>query len=232
MTLGEKIQILRKQHSMSQEQLGTAVAVSRQAISKWETGESIPDVDNIVQLSNIFNVTTDYLLKNGADGKATPVHSPEAALTHPTTVRTDEAKKTISTPAKTGKSMIIFGVVGLAVAGIPGLLWNTAADVLFHSVLVVIALGVFLIFSQYMGKNILPPIAVFGAKMTNTSIIIICAAGIQGMLTRHHSDVLLTLTIVALWLGMILVAYGCAKLYSKRKKIDEVHDLRPSFPEN
>ena len=62
MTLGEKIQILRKQHGMSQEQLSALTSVSRQAISKWEVGESIPDVDNIVQLSEIFGVTTDYLL--------------------------------------------------------------------------------------------------------------------------------------------------------------------------
>jgi len=65
MTLGEKIQILRKQRGMSQEQLSTEMAVSRQAISKWEVGESIPDVDNIVHLSDIFNVTTASLQKNG-----------------------------------------------------------------------------------------------------------------------------------------------------------------------
>jgi len=64
MTLGEKIQTLRKQKGMSQEQLAEKVTISRQAVSKWELGESIPDIDNIVQLSRIFDVSTDFLLKN------------------------------------------------------------------------------------------------------------------------------------------------------------------------
>ena len=66
MTLGEKIQTLRKQKGLSQEQLAEKITVSRQAVSKWELSESFPDVDNIVQLSNIFDVSTDYLLRNGA----------------------------------------------------------------------------------------------------------------------------------------------------------------------
>ena len=69
MNLGEKIQTLRKQSKMSQEQLAEKVFVSRQAISKWELSESLPDVDNIVQLSSVFGVTTDYLLKNGVSQK-------------------------------------------------------------------------------------------------------------------------------------------------------------------
>ena len=66
MTLGEKIQALRKQSGMSQEQLAERITISRQAISRWELNESVPDVDNIVQLSQIFGVSTDYLLKEGA----------------------------------------------------------------------------------------------------------------------------------------------------------------------
>ena len=63
MRLSEKIQILRKQKNISQEQLAEQLNVSRQAISKWETGESLPDIENILRLSSIFDVTTDYLLK-------------------------------------------------------------------------------------------------------------------------------------------------------------------------
>ncbi|MBL4935580.1 helix-turn-helix transcriptional regulator [Clostridium sp. YIM B02515] len=64
MTFGEKLQSLRKAKGMSQEQLATQINVSRQSISKWEVGESNPDLDKIVQVSNIFDVTTDYLLKD------------------------------------------------------------------------------------------------------------------------------------------------------------------------
>jgi len=63
MNLSEKIFELRKAHGMSQEQLAEKMGVTRQSISKWESGESLPDVDRLPELSRIFNVTTDYLLK-------------------------------------------------------------------------------------------------------------------------------------------------------------------------
>jgi transcriptional regulator with XRE-family HTH domain len=62
MMLGEKIRQLRKGRGLSQEELAGQLTVSRQALSKWELGESVPDTENVVQLSKIFNVSTDYLL--------------------------------------------------------------------------------------------------------------------------------------------------------------------------
>lgn len=64
MAFGEKLQALRKSKGLSQEQLAAQMTVSRQAISKWELGESNPDIENLIQISNIFNVTIDYLLKD------------------------------------------------------------------------------------------------------------------------------------------------------------------------
>lgn len=57
MTLGEKIQKLRKQRGLSQEALAEKVTVTRQTISKWELGQSLPDLDFIAQLSDIFSVS-------------------------------------------------------------------------------------------------------------------------------------------------------------------------------
>lgn len=64
MLMSDKIIELRKKNGWSQEALAEKLNVSRQSVSKWETGESIPDVDRIVELSRIFGVSTDYLLKN------------------------------------------------------------------------------------------------------------------------------------------------------------------------
>ena len=64
MSLNEKIHQLRKGMGLSQEELAGRLTVSRQAISKWELGESIPDTENVVQLSKIFGVSTDYLLND------------------------------------------------------------------------------------------------------------------------------------------------------------------------
>lgn len=74
MTLGEKLQTLRKSRGMSQEQLAEQAAVSRQAVSKWELGESVPELEKVVLLSEVFGVTTDYLLKE--ESRATPLNAP------------------------------------------------------------------------------------------------------------------------------------------------------------
>ncbi|GAA3633097.1 hypothetical protein GCM10022297_10020 [Lactobacillus hamsteri] len=67
MTLGEKIFNLRTNQEWSQEQLAEKINVSRQAVSKWESDQSLPDVDKIVSLAQLFNVSTDYLLKKQTD---------------------------------------------------------------------------------------------------------------------------------------------------------------------
>lgn len=62
MILGEKIYKLRNASGLSQEQLAEKLQVSRQSISKWESGNTIPSMDKIVELSKIFGISTDYLL--------------------------------------------------------------------------------------------------------------------------------------------------------------------------
>lgn len=63
MNIGEKIYNLRKKKNLSQEDLANILNVSRQTISKWETGESNPDIDKIVPLCNFFEISTDEFLK-------------------------------------------------------------------------------------------------------------------------------------------------------------------------
>lgn len=62
MKLSEKIIKLRKANGWSQEDLAENLNVSRQAISRWESGTALPDSNNILQLSKLFDVTADYLL--------------------------------------------------------------------------------------------------------------------------------------------------------------------------
>lgn len=67
MVLGEKLQNLRKSKGYTQEQLAEAADISRQTLSKWELGTAKPDADNIVVISRIFGVSTDYLLIDDYD---------------------------------------------------------------------------------------------------------------------------------------------------------------------
>lgn len=63
MNLADRIQSLRKARGISQEELADRLGVSRQAVSKWESEQSMPDLNKIIALSEYFEVTTDYLLK-------------------------------------------------------------------------------------------------------------------------------------------------------------------------
>ena len=63
MNLADRIQDLRKRRGLPQEELADKLGVSRQAVSKWESGQSTPDIERIILMSEFFEVTTDYLLK-------------------------------------------------------------------------------------------------------------------------------------------------------------------------
>lgn len=64
MELKNKIQELRKCKRLSQENLAEKLNVSRQAVAKWENGETFPDINNLIQFSNLFNISLDRLLKD------------------------------------------------------------------------------------------------------------------------------------------------------------------------
>ena len=63
MNISDRIQSLRKARGITQEQLADAVGVSRQAVSKWEAEQSVPDLERVVAMAEYFDVTTDYLLR-------------------------------------------------------------------------------------------------------------------------------------------------------------------------
>lgn len=63
MSLSIRLQELRKKANLSQEELAEKLGLSRQAISKWESEQTNPDINNIIKLSEIYSVSTDYILK-------------------------------------------------------------------------------------------------------------------------------------------------------------------------
>lgn len=63
MNISEKLFNLRKANNLTQEELAERLDVSRQSVSKWESGQALPEVDKLLALSAVFTVTTDYLLK-------------------------------------------------------------------------------------------------------------------------------------------------------------------------
>ena len=78
MKFEEKLTTLRKKAGMSQEDLAERLNVSRQAISRWELGSTLPDAPNLLKLSDLFGVSIDYLLRDGEEEErsASPENEP------------------------------------------------------------------------------------------------------------------------------------------------------------
>ena len=132
MILADKIVQLRRQNGWSQEELAHRLDVSRQAVSKWESGSSIPELDKILNMSRIFHVTTDYLLKDeleqpesvrstSPDTDALPVREPVRTLS------LDEANTYLELVRQT-RGKIAFSVSLFVLCPIPLLLLGGWAD--------------------------------------------------------------------------------------------------------
>ena len=90
MEFGEKLQMLRKARGWSQEELAQQINVSRQALSKWESGASIADTENVIALSRLFGVSTDYLLLRESETTSAPTADPpsESSFSWPVPIPT------------------------------------------------------------------------------------------------------------------------------------------------
>ena len=102
---------LRTKRGLSQEQLAEQVHVTRQAVSRWETGEAVPDTAKVIQLSRIFHVTTDYLL---LDIDEAPQSAASAENNRETEQRAAEKRmKRQSMRMHFGWFLLIFGIISL-----------------------------------------------------------------------------------------------------------------------
>lgn len=110
MILAEKIMALRKKNGWSQEELAEKVGVSRQSVSKWESMQSIPDLDKILLLAQAFGVSTDYLLKEemGEEERVVYPDKPEEGSAR--RVSMEEASEFIKVKKETSNK-IAFGVM-------------------------------------------------------------------------------------------------------------------------
>lgn len=124
MILGEKIMELRKRSGWSQEELAGKLNVSRQSVSKWESAMSVPELDKILQLSEIFEVSTDYLLKDDKEEDYVPGNPETMALRK---VTMEEAQEFIQA-RKEASLRIPAGVAGCILSPAPLLLLEAMAE--------------------------------------------------------------------------------------------------------
>lgn len=151
MILADKIIDLRKKHGWSQEELAGQLGVSRQAISKWESAQSTPDLERIIAMSALFGVSTDYLIKDELDGDPAVGKREESGLGL-RKLSMEEANRFLSAKQKSAKQiaigvfLCIMAAVPIMVAGMMGeeTLGLPIAFVLV-GVLVAVAVGLFML---------------------------------------------------------------------------------------
>ena len=106
MICADKLIDLRKKNGWSQEELAEKLNVSRQAVSKWEGAQSVPDMGRIIQLSELFGVTTDYLLKDGIE-LAEPSAEGETDSLSSRTVDLEEANAFLKTKEENSRRVAL-----------------------------------------------------------------------------------------------------------------------------
>lgn len=133
MTLAEKILFLRTQRGMSQDDLAEKMEVSRQSVSKWETAQSTPDLDKIIRLADLFDVSVDELVREGE--RPQPPEPPQPQVVYV------ERKRELSPVQKLGVVMEISGAA-LAIIGIIG------APLLVFAAVALVVLGLPLLLTK------------------------------------------------------------------------------------
>lgn len=115
MTLGERISKLRKAKSLSQEELASVLDISRQAVYKWESDQSVPELEKLVALSNIFNVSLDELVKGNTPMDVANVEE-------------------VSSQVKTNDRNTMIGAIFLGLGALVSILLNILYGLLFISI--------------------------------------------------------------------------------------------------
>ena len=116
--LSERIYKFRRKNGLSQEQLAERIGVSRQAISKWESGTSTPELEKLLALSECFNITLDELVKDEAANQEASEASPKSA----------ENKVSKVIEMKVGIGLCLIGAVCLILSGVMMIISPSATD--------------------------------------------------------------------------------------------------------
>lgn len=191
MILGDKIIYLRKKQGWSQEQLAEQLNISRQSVSKWESGASIPDLDKILKMSQIFGVSTDFLLKDELEQEQPSEVAYEDEVLEGKLVSLEEANEYM-TMIELASGKIAFGVILfilspiivimlgiLAESGVIGISEDMAGGFGTAMLLVMIAMGVAILILngmrlskyEYLEKE-----------------VIVLQYGVQGIVEKKKSD--------------------------------------------
>lgn len=130
MSFSENLYYLRKREGISQEELAEKLGVSRQAVSKWETGDAFPETEKIIMLCDRYGVTMDALMRGDVNEQPTEKQASEeqsAAASEPVQTEDDEDEKEDTVAQKIAQSVVwLCAVLVYLVLGVFGDLWHPA----------------------------------------------------------------------------------------------------------
>ena len=141
MKFGEKLQKLRKEKGMSQEELAARLHVSRQAVSKWENDQGYPETEKMLMIGNIFSVTMDYLLKDEGGEQPQGFYASRECVQG---YLQQEKRITLR---------IAVGTLLCILSGLPVLIYPQQEDVMSIFSMILIALGIAVLVSLSFDKN-------------------------------------------------------------------------------
>ena len=153
MPLSEKILSLRTRMGLSQEDLAEKLGVSRQSVSKWETGQSVPDLDKLIKLADLFGISVDELVREGE--RPQPPEPPQ-----PQVVYVREKKQSLTGTQTAG---VCLEIIGLAL-DLLGLVGESSLMVFMGTALIVLGLPL-LLAKKY-------PLLIFGWLAVALSLVI------------------------------------------------------------
>ncbi len=142
MIFADKLIDLRKKNGWSQEELANKLGVSRQSVSKWESAGAIPDLDKIIAISKLFNVTTDYLLDDNIESSTKGIETNEYTEKEVRTISLEEAREYLDVVKKTSTMIALAGVLCVLSPIVPIYLCNLATERGGYVISLALALGV------------------------------------------------------------------------------------------
>lgn len=157
MTIGAKIQALRKQRGMSQEQLAEALGVSRQAVSKWEAEQSVPDIDKIIAVCDYFSVTTDYILRDADLPNSEPQTElqaePSVAENYTYNATEPDVKDKTDENRKKSALLLAIPIMMYILCVVPPIIFENVLGVVLMFVMIAVATGLIVYRAIINSKN-------------------------------------------------------------------------------
>lgn len=207
MTLGQKIFELRNKQKMSQGDLAEKLNVSRQSISKWETDASVPELDKLIMLSDLFSITMDELVRDELPEKDTDEKKESTEKRSPETVVINKQMST--------QKIIGFILLGAGIICLPMLYLIGPAALIFSTPFILFSLICFFI-KKHAGLIIawILTIAtiIFFSTCTSVNLFFFLYGNLY-----YRIFTLQTFVAVCLWIWVISLIIYTAKTIKKRK---------------